>query len=117
MVLLARLAAENPSAKTVTVTASTVSNIERKQYDETWKYDRQHWRFVWRSVDRETGGVTEYRYSDVTDEILTDIARRAADEFVDQSALSGYNCLWELVRNGRVVRVVIVNGRPVRGDP
>lgn len=102
MVLLARLVAENPTARTITITASTVSNIEKKPYKLTWKYDREANRFVYRQEDRESG-LTEYQYSKVTDEVFTDLGKRAGEEFVDYSAVHGYGCPYKLVRNGKVV--------------
>ena len=100
MALLGQLIAENPTAGSIVVTGSQQSG--GKTYDLTWEYNREGGRFIYRQVDPQ-GATTEYRYSKVTDDVLLDLGKRAAEEFVDFSHVHSYGCPYELLSNAKVV--------------
>ncbi len=89
MALLGQLIAENPTAGSIVVTGSQRSG--GKTYDLTWEYNREGGRFIYRQVGPQ-GATTEYRYSKVTDGVLADLGKRAAEEFVDFSRVHSYGC-------------------------
>jgi hypothetical protein len=104
---LGELAAANPEQERFKVVTSVSSHVGPTVLDiQHWafhtEYDREAGRFTCRQED-SLGPTIEYRYSEVTDDMLIDLGKRAADEMVDHFDLQGYGCPCEVLRNGKVV--------------
>jgi len=107
IVLMARLVAQYPTARSVTIRCNDEDgdNVGYGPFQLEWCYDRAAGTFAYRQANARIG-VSEWRYSSVRDDILAAIAARAATEFVDSSFIVEYGCPCQQYNNGRAVPIM-----------